>query len=125
MQDLRRETGPYWYRESGSANSDVVIKEARGTSLQKAINRFYCCYDNRQHRWSGDRWGTDDHLSSLAQKRAASDRLCDILGEDICERIEVLGEADAELENILDELDRDENDPGYYHLVSFTASELA
>ena len=125
MQDLRRETGPYWYRESGSANSDVVIKEARGTSLQKAINRFYCCYDNRQHRWSGYQWGDDDHLSSLAQKRAASDRLCDILGEDICERIEVLGEADAELENILDELDRDENDPGYYHLVSFTASELA
>ena len=37
----------------------------------------------------------------LAQKRAASDRLCDILGEDICERIEVLGEADAELENII------------------------
>ena len=104
MQDLRRETGPYWYRESGSANSDVVIKEARGTSLQKAINRFYCCYDNRQHRWSGDRWGTDDHLSSLAQKRAASDRLCDILGEDMCERIEVLGEAREELEYILDEL---------------------
>jgi hypothetical protein len=91
MEDLRREAGPRWYRESGSANSDVVIKEDRRASLQKTINRFYCCNDDRQHRWSGHRWGTDDHLYYLAWKRAASRRLRKFLGEDVCERIEVLG----------------------------------
>ena len=110
MEDLRRESGPCWYRESGSANSDVVIEETNWTSLRKAFNRFYCCDEGQQHRWSGKRWGTHQHLCNLARRRAASRRLRIFLGADMCERIEVLGEA----RNILDLIIADLEEMDFY-----------
>ena len=130
MKDLCRKDGPYWYRESGSANSDVVIKETRGSiPLQKAINRFYCCDEGRQDRWSGNRWGTSGHLHDLAHKRAASGKLRNFLGEDMCERIEVLGEARKNIEYIIDDLDEmddmyDEDFPFYSDEDEWGLSQL-
>jgi hypothetical protein len=115
MKDLCRKDGPYWYRESGSANSDVVIKETRGSiPLQKAINRFYCCDEGRRDRWSGYQWGTSAHLENLAHKRAASRKLRNFLGEDMCEGIEVLGEARDNIDNIIDNLDDLDEMPSDY-----------
>jgi hypothetical protein len=104
MEDLCRDSGPRWYRDDGDPSSAVVIKEARGPSLVKAIKRYYCCGENRQHRWSGDDWGTDDHLHYLAWNRAASMKLKDLLGSRLCERIEVLGEARRNFLFIMDSI---------------------
>jgi hypothetical protein len=104
MKDLCRDSGPRWYRDDGDPSSAVVIKEDRGPSLVKAIKRYYCCDENRQHRWSGNDWGTDDHLHYLAWKRAASKRLRDLLGNRLCERIEVLEEARRNFRFIIDDI---------------------
>jgi hypothetical protein len=111
MEDLCRDSGPCWYRvDKGPSHGLTEARGALEPSLDKAIRRFYCC-DGEAPRnplevqWTGDEWGTDRHLVYLANRRAASDRLWDMLGEDMCERIEVLGEARKKILGILDDID--------------------
>ena len=119
MEDLQKGSGPEWYRDMGHSlrgqprqgvgvTESGVIREARGSSLKEAICRFYCC-DDVFHltdpdlvQWMGGNWGTDLHLEYLAARRAASRELSQKLGERMCERIEVLGEARANIQEIME-----------------------
>lgn len=120
MEDLCNSSGPRWYRDNGK-RPDRVIEEARGPLLTAAIHRLYDCFDQVageipiEDRWmkdydsandsqsdhDKDGWGSNAHLQSLALKRAASSKLRHFLGEDACERIEVLGDARRRFREIM------------------------
>ena len=105
MRDLW--SGPCIFRDDGKEGM-IELDEDSAAELRLAVNHFFERYDEYgiDTLMMGDAvlWGDDVHIANLAKQRAASDRLRHLLGDVLCERIEVLGKARENLHNFFDGL---------------------
>jgi hypothetical protein len=105
MRDLS--SGPCIFRDDGKEGM-IELDEDSAAELRLAVNHFFERYDEYgiDTLMMGDAvlWGDDVHIANLAKQRAASDRLIHLLGDVLCERIEVLGKARENLDNFFNSL---------------------
>jgi hypothetical protein len=100
MSDMSCEDGTCIFRND---DKDGMIHSG---DLHRALDCYFGGFDEYGNDVMGDAdlWGDDNHILHLATQRAAGDRLRHLLGDVLCDRIEVLGEARQNLRNFLHSL---------------------